>query len=96
MNPNKETEWTPDWQEKKKRRAFQLNGLTVTEIAELMFCEERQVYKYLDGTSNIPPEKILRWCEITGEKPEDVNPRVYPSCCNNVINGYLGRYKEDA
>ena len=85
-------EWSPDWQEKKKRLAFKLNGLTVAEIAEKMNCEVVTIYKYLDGSNNIPADKILTWCEVTGEKPETVNRRIYPDCCNSVMDEYFKRY----
>lgn len=49
---------------------------TTEEISLEMNVDPRTVRKW--RKNGVPPYRVLEWCEVTGEKPTEVNPRLYP------------------
>lgn len=76
-------------QAEKCRRA-RAETKTVEAMAKELNISVRQFYNWKkDG---VPPHRVLDYCQVTGERPEEVWPRGYPPCCNEVMGEYLKRY----
>ena len=98
FNPLKDRAEEIDQREKQKAEATAKKcrySIPYEEIARRLGRSEDAVKNYFRGgskTPTVPDALVLKWCEITGDKPWEIAPHLYPECCSSIIDEYLQWY----
>lgn len=89
--------WWLQSDEDKRKRPKIYPDHTLKELAQAMFVSEETIRSWRN--KRVPAERVLKWCFLTGEKPEEVRPDLYPMPNDHhqlrgVIREYVNRFLE--
>ena len=81
-------------QENDGRYGPRVLDLTYAEIAKKLNVSEEAVKGWMKR-KKVPADRVLLWCQVTGQKPEDVRPDIYPpTACHPLLGDVLLDYAE--